>query len=167
MMQSLEDAQEELKRVDHQIYVSLKYTRTVDVLLNILNRMIDGYEYLIEALLKIRIEEGQAERIPASPIERGNLVKELYPDDEVIVDNMGLFFLLRKLFRSNPQREQEYRRNVTLRTVVEGREEIVNIDIITNYYQYMLQFYRRVDDLVKNYQAGKEGEKESDGTSES
>ena len=168
MMQSLEDAQEELKRVDHQIYVSLKYTRTVDVLLNILSRMLDGYEYLIQALLKMRIDEGKTERIPPSPIERGNLVKELFPDDQTIVDNMDLFFLLRKLFRSNPQRENEYRRNVTMRTVVEGREEIVNIDVITNYYQFMLQFHKRVEELINNYMSGKKkGEGSSDGTSAS
>jgi len=148
-MQCLEDAKEELKRVDHQIYVSLKYTRTVDVLLNIINRMIDGYEFLLEALIKIGIENKKAEKVPQSPIERGNLVKELYKDDELIVDNVLLFFLLRKLFRSNPVRENEYRRNVTMRTVIEGREELVTIDIITNYYHFMLEFYKKVEELIR------------------
>ncbi len=152
-MQGLNDAKEELKRVDHQIYVSLKYTRTVDVLLNIINRMIDGYEFLLEILIKKALREGKIERIPPSPIERGNLVKELYPEDQEIQDNVGLFFLLRKLFRSNPQREHEYRRNVTMRTVIEGREELVDIDIITNYYHFMLAFVRKVEDIAKAYVA--------------
>ena len=151
LMQSVEDAREELKRVDHQIYVSLKYTRTVDVLLNIISRMIDGYEFLLEALLKKAIAEGKIERIPPSPIERGTVVKELYADDELFVDNVQLFFLLRKLFRSNPQRENEYRRNVTMRAVVEGREELVTIDIIANYYEFMLSFYKKVEELIRDY----------------
>lgn len=151
MMQCLEDAREELKRVDHQIYVSLKYTRTVDVLLNIINRMIDGYDFLIEGLIKHAIEEGKAEKMPPSPIERGNLVKKLYEEDEQVIDNVNLFFLLRKLFRSNPQRENEYRRNVTMRTVVEGREELVTIDIITNYYHFMIEFYKRVEKMIRDY----------------
>ncbi len=148
MMQSIEDAQEELKRVDHQIYVSLKYTRTVDVLLNIISRMIDGYGFLLEALLKLAIEKGEIEEIPASPIERGNLVKDLY-DDENIHDNVELYFLLRKLFRSNPVREHEYRRNVTMRTIIEGREELVTIDIISGYYDFMMKFLKQVYELVK------------------
>lgn len=148
-MQCLEDAKEELKRVDHQIYVSLKYTRTVDVLLNIISRMIDGYDFLLEALLKLAVEENKLESIPPSPIERGNTLKRLYEEDEQIIDNINLYFLLRKLFRSNPQRESEYRRNVTMRSVVEGREELVTIDIITNYYHFMLDFYKRVLDLVR------------------
>ncbi|MBN1275116.1 hypothetical protein JXA12_02390 [Candidatus Woesearchaeota archaeon] len=150
-MQCLEDAKEELKRVDHQIYVSLKYTRTVDVLLNIISRMIDGYEFLIEGLIKVAIEDGKAEQVPHSPIERGSLVKQLYDEDELIIDNINLFFLLRKLFRSNPVRENEYRRNVTMRTVIEGREELVTIDIITNYYHFMLEFYQKVEELIKQH----------------
>jgi hypothetical protein len=153
MMQCLEDAKEELKRVDHQIYVSLKYTRTVDVLLNIISRMIDGYDFLLEALLKLSEEEKKIESIPPSPIERGNLIKKLYPDDEQIVDNVELYFLLRKLFRSNPVREQEYRRNVTMRSVVEGREELVTIDIITNYYHFMIEFTTKVETLVREHQS--------------
>lgn len=151
MIQGLEDAKEELKRVDHQIWVSLKYTRTVDVLLNIINRMIDGYDFLLEALLKLAVKEGKIPTIPPSPIEKGNVLKEIYKEDELIVDNVKLYFLLRKLFRSNPVRENEYRRNVTMRTVVEGREEIVNIDIITEYYHFMMAFYKQVAELIKAY----------------
>lgn len=157
MMQCLDDAKEELKRVDHQIYVSLKYTRTVDVLLNIINRMIDGYDFLLEALIKLAIEQKKAEKIPESPIERGNLVKKLHEGDDIVADGVDDFFLLRKLFRSNPQREHEYRRNVTMRTVIEGREVLVNIDSITEDYHYMLQFYKRVGELVKE-QLGEESE---------
>ena len=40
MTENLENAKEELKRIDHLIYVTLKYTRTVDVLLSVVERMI-------------------------------------------------------------------------------------------------------------------------------
>ena len=63
----LEDAGEELKRADHLVYVSLKYTRTVDVLMNSLSRMIDAYDYLIGALLLYAKEEKSLQVIPSSP----------------------------------------------------------------------------------------------------
>ena len=148
-MESLDEAKEELKRVDHLIYVSLKYTRTVDVLLNAISRMMDAYDLLFESLLNKAEEEKKIIEVPLTPIERGNLVKELYAEDEQIIDNVELSFLLRKLHRSpNPQREQEYRRHVTLRTHIDGREEIVNIDIITNYYLFQLEFYKKVDKII-------------------
>ena len=148
-MESLDEAKEELKRVDHLIYVSLKYTRTVDVLLNAISRMMDAYDLLFESLLNKAEEEKKIIEVPLTPIERGNLVKELYAEDEQIIDNVELSFLLRKLHRSpNPQREQEYRRHVTLRTHIDGREEIVNIDLITNYYLFQLEFYKKVDKII-------------------
>lgn len=149
MMDSLDDAREELKRVDHLIYVSLKYTRTVDVLLNAINRMIDAYEFLFDSMLKKAVEDKKIEAVPGTPIEKGNKVIKLYPDDEQVSDNVGLYFLLRKLHRSpNPEKVQEYRRHVTMKTMIDGNEEIVNIDIITNYYHFMLEFFKRVESII-------------------
>lgn len=149
MMQSLQDAVEELKRVDHLIYVSLKYTRTVDVIINILNRMVDGYGYLVDALIKRAQEKGYAEAVPESAIERAELVKSLHHEETQIVDNMELYLLLRKLLRArNVERENEYRRHVTMKTIIEGREEIVNIDIITNYFLFQRDFLQRVQALM-------------------
>jgi len=148
-MESLDDAKNELKRVDHLIYVSLKYTRTVDVLLNTINRMIAAYDSMFETLLKKALEEKKIESIPPTPIEKGNKIKNLYPEDEEMSDNVELYFLLRKLYRSqNPEKEQEYRRHVAMKTIVDGTEEIVNIDIITSYYHFMLKFFKRVEELI-------------------
>lgn len=149
-MESLDDAKEELKRVDHLIYVSLKYTRTVDILLNAINRMIDAYDFIFRAILEKALEEKKIDSIPTTPIERGKLVIDLYKEDQQVIDNVELFFLLRKLHRSpNPGKEQEFRRHVTMRTIIDGREEIVNIDIITNYYHFQQEFYKRVESLIR------------------
>ena len=52
MNEFLAEAREELKRVEHIIYVSLKYTRTVDVLRNALNRLVSLFDFLIEVLVE-------------------------------------------------------------------------------------------------------------------
>ena len=149
MMESLDDAREELKRVDHLIYVSLKYTRTVDVFLNAINRMIEAYTCMLDTLLKKAVEDKKINEVPLSPIEKGNAVKKLYPDDEQVTDNVELYFLLRKLHRSqNPSREQEFRRHVTMRTAIDGREEIVNIDILTNYYHFQKEFFKKIEKMI-------------------
>jgi hypothetical protein len=148
-MDKMNEALEELKRVDHLIYVSLKYTRTVDVIINILSRMVDGYALMVDALLALAQERGKYSGEPESAIERAELVRELYGKDIAIADNMALYLLLRKLLRARSiARENEYRRHVTMKTVVEGREEIVNIDIITNYYLFQREFIMHVKSIV-------------------
>ena len=44
MNEQLENTIEELKRVDHLFYVSLKYTRTVDMIKHVLERIISTHE---------------------------------------------------------------------------------------------------------------------------
>jgi len=149
MKEILRDANEELKRVDHLVYVSLKYTRTVDVILNILNSMIDAYAFMMDALIKKAQDEGQVFEEPFSAIERAEAVQKLYAEDIAIQDNVELYLLLRKLLRAkNIERENEYRRHVTMKTVIDGREEIVNIDIITNYYLFQREFLEHLHRIL-------------------
>lgn len=149
MKESLQEARDELKRIDHQIYVSLKYTRTVDVLMNTVGRMISAYDCFINTLLKYGVEKSmiKEEALPKTPLERGNLVKNLFQDD-IVQKNTELYFLLRKIIKTNPGREQEFRRHVTLRTMINGEEVIVNIDIATEYYDMMKEFYEWVQNKI-------------------
>src|SRR4030042_362186 len=112
MKESLHEAKDELKRVDHQIYVSLKYTRTVDVLMNCIGRMIDAYNCLMDSLLKFAVEKKmiREEYVPGTPLERGNMVKDLFKDD-IVQKNMELYCLLRKIHKSSPKKEQELSRH--------------------------------------------------------
>ena len=146
MKESLQEAKDELKRVDHQIYVSLKYTRTVDVLMNTIKRIIDAYNFLINALLKYAVEKNlrPEEYIPGTPLERGDLVKELFTDS-IVQKNMELYFLLRKIIKTAPGKEQEFRRHVTLRTMVDDKEVAVDIDTATEYYNMVKEFHEWVE----------------------
>lgn len=150
MIELLEEAGDELKRADHLVYVSLKYTRTADVLINSLRRMIDSYERMMDALLMYAQEKQGLDELPKTPLERGNLVKKVYEEQE-IKDNIDLYFLLRKIVRSNYVAEQEYRRHVCIITTVENREEIINIDIVTQYLEFQKQFFSFVLDKLKAY----------------
>ncbi len=151
LKESLEDANEELKRADHLLFVSLKYTRTVDVILNTLNRMIQAYDRLIETLLRMLEDQHKIMEVPEAPQKRAKTVIENFEDDDKIKDNVELYDLLRKIHNSKPQREKEYRRHVTLRTFVDGREEVVNIDIAEEYYNFLTDFYDYVNDMVEEY----------------
>ena len=50
MNTSLSDAVEEIKRVDHLVFVSLKYTRTVDVIKSVVDRIISALDFIFIAL---------------------------------------------------------------------------------------------------------------------
>ncbi len=154
MDEAIENAVEELKRVDHSIFVSLKYTRTVDILENIISRMVDCYEFLFVALLRYAKDHKMTADIPTTPKERVTLIKELFKEQE-IHDNIDLYLLLKAMLKANFSRENEYRRHVAMRAIIAGREEIININIISRYYEFLTSFFHMVDNLRKGtYELG-------------
>ena len=48
----IQDAEEEIKRADHLLYISLKYTRTRDIVKNIIVRLIAAFDLAIMAILE-------------------------------------------------------------------------------------------------------------------
>ncbi len=137
----IDDAQEELKRVEHLVFVSLKYTRTVDVLKNVLNRMIEAYNYMLEALYTHKHPD---QDIPEAPVKLANRVRESY-DEEIVDDNIELYLLLRKILRApNPIKEEEYRRHVAMKTFIDGKEEVFNIDLAMQYFEQISEFFETI-----------------------
>ena len=128
------EANEELKRVDHLIFVSLKYTRTVDVLKNVLTRLINCFECIINGALAEALENRKVKQVPNAPIKKCSALKELYPGryDELI----DFFLFLRKVNRAEYEKINEFRRHVALiaHTEDDGNVE-VNIDVVTEYYR--------------------------------
>jgi len=140
MEQLFKEAASEFKRVDHLFYVSLKYTRTGDVLISIVNRLIACLDKCIEILYK---KKG-IEDLPDAPIPRVNKIREEYLDDKKILKILDLYILLRKVGRSEKSTTGEFRR--TLRTEVTLPDgELLVLDIYT-----MLEYYKIVDDFMDN-----------------
>ena len=148
MIESIINAKKELLRVDHLIYVTLKYTRTVDVLKNTIGRLINFYEFFVEALAKNALEQKLIESIPPAPKVLCEKLHEVYKDDEVVTECLDFYMFLRTINRADYDKEQEYRRHVTMIVQIEGKEHRVNIDIITDYYKRAKEV---IDFIEKKY----------------
>ena len=129
---------DELKRADHIIYVSLKYTRTGDVLKNAVERLINALDFCILALANKLINENKISEIPIQPVKKAEIVKEHFSDDEeygeIISDFMDFYLLLRKINNAEFTSEREFRRHVAMIVEVDNKKIEINIDIITEYY---------------------------------
>ena len=147
-LESLEQAREELKRADHQIYVSLKYTRTVDVLKNIILRLIASFDQGIEALLTFAKSQKKLTEIPIQPVARMELLKEVYEPDPHH-NWMEFYELLRQISKADFERSQEYRRHVTMTAHLNGKSIEITIDIINDYFEATKDFIKHAENLVK------------------
>jgi hypothetical protein len=148
MSENLDEAKEELKRADHLIYVSLKYTRTCDVLKHIIDRLINCIDFCFTALLEDLVEKNKIESVPKAPIAKANLIKELFPNDAMLVEFADRFVRFRKISKADFSRACEFRRHVTMTVEVEGEKLEINIDNITEDYHKSKEFFTYIEKLV-------------------
>ncbi len=147
------DAVAELKRADHSIAVSLKYTRTVDVIKSIVDRLISTIGFAFDAVLEKAKEDEKITTIPKLPRQKTELILKLYPNDEILKNYIDFYFILRKITKAKFQRAREFRRHVTMTAELdEGQTIELTIDIITDYFNRVKELLDYVSRMI-NYGA--------------
>ena len=147
MSEYLDNAKEELKRADHLIYVSLKYTRTVDVLKNIIERLINTFDEGINALLEYLKKKKKIKEQPKAILVRCDLIKEKIKDKK-INDDLDFYLLLRKIDKAKFTKRLEYRRHVIMIADVDGTFIEVNMDNLKENFKKAQDF---IDYIENNY----------------
>ena len=141
MQESFEEAVQELKRVDHLFWVSLKYTRTVDVIKHVIERQISCMSFGLEAILKYAKEKKIITNIPSNAGLRCDLLKSTFPQNQELLDYITFYTLLRKLSKAEFKRREEFRRHVTMIAMIDKGEVMeVDIDKLKEYYDYTKKF---------------------------
>ena len=145
MKEYLLDAKEELKRADHLIYVSLKYTRTVDVIRSIIERLINAFDDAMICSLETAKEQGKIESYSKSAVLKCNAVKELFPENKEMHAMIDFYLLLRKMIHSEYKKIEEYRRHVAMLVQVDPQNMIsVDIDRVKEYYNETESFVNMI-----------------------
>ena len=153
MSEYLEEAIGELKRADHMIFVSLKYTRTVDVIKNILERLITCFDFTFDYLLEHLKENKKIDEIPSARTKKVEVIRVYFANNREIQDYAEFYLTLRKINKADFTRRQEFRRHVTMSAIMEDDRIIeLNIDVIHEYYLKTKAFV----DLAINFVSPKE-----------
>jgi hypothetical protein len=151
MKEAITNAVEELKRVDHLIYVSLKYTRTVDVIRSVINRLIESYNAIIDGFLEQLEQENKIIDIPLAPLIRVKMIKENI-NDEILNEGLDFYIYLRKLYCAEYTSSGEFRKKVMMSSNVEGQIIEIKMDTVLEFYQKTKIFIHHINDnyLIKD-----------------
>lgn len=147
MNEYLDNAKEELKRADHLIFVSLKYTRTVDVLKSIVERLINAFDNGVVALLEYLKQKKKVKLYPRATLMRCDLIKEKIKDDK-LNDYIDFYLLLRKINKAQFTKRYEYRRHVTMIADIEGTFFEINMDNLKEYYKKTQDFVEYIEEMI-------------------
>ena len=136
----MEEIIEEKIRADHLLYVSLKYTKTCDVIVNLLLRWRRMIEVAIDYVLKHSKSKKKISSIPTSPLEKDAVVKKLFKNDKDFLEVVELYEMLRKIEDLRKERIGEFRKNVTLRLMYRGKEVDINLEQLKIYAAMLEKF---------------------------
>jgi hypothetical protein len=136
----MEDIIQEKIRADHLLYVSLKYTKTCDVIVNLLLRWRRMIETSIEEILAHAKTKKKISAIPSSPLAKMEEVKKLFKKDKEFLEVIDVYEMLRKLEELRKERIGEFRKNVTLRVIYRGEEVDINLEKLKIYASMLERF---------------------------
>ena len=141
MYEDNNEAREELKRADHLIFVTLKYTKTVDVIKNTIHRLINAYDCGIIFALESLKKQKKLKKIPLTPLSRAEELKRLAARRPEMKEFLKFYFFLKRIDKAEYTKKEEYRKNVAL-TVLDN-DEVFTIDI-----ERLFEFYKRTRDFI-------------------
>jgi hypothetical protein len=136
-------AKDELKRIDHLIFVTLKYTRTVDIIRAIIAKYILTLDYSVEDYYIAKLEAGKIKSIPTVALLRIRNMEKDFPKDKEIKNMLDFYVMLKKIYNAEYRPREEYRKNVTLVT----KSHEVNIPTLKEQVEHVKRFVEHIDNL--------------------
>ena len=125
---------------DHLLYVSLKYTKTCDVIINLLLR----WKIMIEMGMDLLVEKAKKQKKwkPILDAPRAKLVqlKKIYANNPDVVKTLDLYELFRDIEGLEKVREAEFRKGVNLRVTYRGQVININLDQLKEYSNILERF---------------------------
>ncbi|MCL6500478.1 MAG: hypothetical protein K6T16_00390 [Candidatus Pacearchaeota archaeon] len=144
----LNEIDRERKMAEHLFYVSLKYTKTGDVILNLINRWERMIDKCIELLLRRAKKSGAIREIPIAPKAREMAIRDAYKD-ELVQEIMDIYSFFRKLPTLEKIREHEFRKNVAIKVISGGREIEINMDKLKEWNESLNSFINYIRHIVQ------------------
>jgi len=123
----MEEIIQEKISADHLLYVSLKYTKTCDVIQNLIIRWRKMIETSIDVLLQHAKKKKKIPSVPTNPVGKILTIKNLFKKDQNFLEVIEMYEMFRKIEELRKERIGEFRKNVCLRVFYRGEE--INVDL--------------------------------------
>ncbi len=136
----MEDIIQEKISADHLLYVSLKYTKTCDVILNLLLRWRKMIETSINELLKHAKKKKKISSVSSNIVGKIEQIRKLFKKEKDFLEVIDMYEMLRKVEDLRKERIGEFRKNVTLKIFYRGKEINVNLEQLKIYADLLEKF---------------------------
>ena len=138
----MEEIIQEKISADHLLYVSLKYTKTCDVIINLLLRWKEMIELSVDTMLKHAKKKKKIPSVSTNPVGRIEEIKKLFKKDENFLEIIELYDMFKKIRELRIERIGEFRKNVNLKVFYKGKEIDINLEQLKVYAEKVERFVK-------------------------
>ena len=136
----MEDIIQEKISADHLLYVSLKYTKTCDVIVNLILRWRKMIETSMDEILAKAKTKKKIPSVPSNPTSKIEAMRTLFKKNKNFQDVLDMYEMFRKIEELRKERIGEFRKNVTLKVFYRGEEISINLEKLKEYADKLEKF---------------------------
>jgi len=125
---------------DHLLYVSLKYTKTCDVIMNLILRWRKMIETAIDSMLNHAKKKKKISLVSTNPVGKIEQIRKLFKKDEEFLKVIDMYEMFRKIENLRKERIGEFRKNVALKVFYQGKEVNINLEELKIYAERLEKF---------------------------
>lgn len=125
---------------DHLLYVSLKYTKTCDVILNLLYRWTRMIETSFDGLLEQAVKKKKIPKMPQNPVGKKEAIKKIFKNKKEVLEILELYEFFKKIKELRYERVGEFRKNVALKVMYKGDEVVIDLEKLKEYADKLEKF---------------------------
>jgi len=140
MPEGLEKIMKEKISADHLLYVSMKYTKTCDVMINLIKRWKIMMDFSFDALLEKAKKKKLIKSIPNAPKLKLDLIKNFFKDNPAVLDAVQEYEMFKLIDVLKKTKENEFRKGVCLRLTYKGQEVAINLEKLKEYSEILERF---------------------------
>ena len=140
IIEALEKIIKEKISADHLLYVSMKYTKTCDVMINLIKRWKIMMDYAFDALLEKAKKNKKIKSIPGAPKLKLDLLRKKFQKNPEVIEALDEYLMF-KLIETLPKtKESEFRKGVCLTVTYKWEEIPINLDKLKEYSEIIERF---------------------------
>ena len=144
----LEEILKEKTSADHLLYVSLKYTKTCDVMLNLLARWKSMIELSFDAIIQEYVDTKKIKEAPTNPKQKLLYLKQYFKKLKSVQETIPLYIFFKKVPDLPKTREGEFRKNVNLKITDGEKITVINMDKLKEYSDILERFISEVKHTI-------------------
>ena len=144
----MEDIIQEKISADHLLYVSLKYTKTCDVIVNLILRWRKMIDTCLEEILKHAKKKKKIKSVPTNPLGKIEAVRKLFKKDKEFLKVLEMYEMFRKIKELRKERIGEFRKNVNLKVFYRGKEININLEMLKIYAEDLEKFISKTKQFL-------------------